>query len=223
MKQKIETPETKPKENPLLKLDPDEVKSKLAEFQEALKDEKFKGIDIYKAIGLEKPVEVDPDAEAKKVKIETLTKTYKESVDALKELGVDLTPKPEESKMSEADKIINERIEKQGQAKFAEQKTDLLKLDPDYPIEVIEKLDLPIEEKLTVMAAQKEITQRNVDSIKKVKDELDVVVKERDEVKMGAPAKEKEDKTGKEKVDEQIAKFGLEVEKPEEPKKEDKK
>ena len=222
MKQTTEPPKTKPEENPLTKLSPEEVESKLAQFQEALKDNKFKGIDIYKAIGLEKPVEVNPEDEAKKVKIESLTKTYNESIDALKELGVDLTPKPEESKMSEADKIISERLEKQGQAKFAEQKSDLLKQDPDYPIEIIEKLKLPIEDKLVIMAAQKEITQRNVDAIKTVKDELDVVVKERDDIKIGAPAEEKGDKTGADIVKEQAAKFGLKVEEPEKKKTEDK-
>ena len=221
MKQKIEPPKTETKDNPLTKLSPEEVESKLAEFQEALKDEKFKGVDIYKAIGLERPVEVKPEDEAKKVEIESLTKTYKDSVDALKKLGVDIEPK-QESKMSEADKIINERLEKQGQAKFAEQKSDLLKIDPDYPIEVIEKLDLPIEEKLVVMATQKEITQRNVDAIKTIKGELDVVVKEREDIKMGAPAKD-DDKTGKDKVSEQAAKFGLKVEEPEKTNPEDKK
>ena len=214
MKQTIEPPKakTQPDGKPLTELTKEEVETKLAEFQEALKDKKFEGIDVYKAIGLERPTQVDPDAEAKKAKIEALTKTYDEAVDALKELGVDKTPKPEASKMSEADKIIAERLEKQGQAKFTEQKSDLLKMDPDYPIEIIEKIDLPIEEKLVVMAAQKEITQRNIDSIKKIKDELDVVVKERDEVKMGAPAEEAKDKTGEEKVKEQMAKFGLKEE-----------
>ena len=74
-----------------------------------------------------------------------------------------------------------------------------------------------------MIPAQKEITQRNVDSIETVKDELDVVVKEREDLKIGAPAENKQDKTGSDKVKDQAAKFGLELEKPEkEKKKEDK-
>ena len=215
MKQKIEPPKTEaPKDKPLTELTPEEVETKLADFQEALKDKKFEGIDIYKAIGLEKPPEVNPDEEAKKVKIEDLTKTYNDTVNSLKELGVDLTPKPEASKMSEADKEIAKKVEKQGQAKFAEQKSELLKIDEDYPIEEIENLDLPVEEKLVVMAVQKEITQRNIDAIKKIKDELDNVVREQSEVKMGAPAQEK---TGADKVKAAMAKFGLKEEVTDEP------
>ena len=62
------------------------------------------------------------------------------------------------------------------------------------------------------MATQKVITERNIDAVKKIKDELDVVVKEREEIKMGAPAEEKKGTTGAEKVSEQMAKFGLKEE-----------
>ena len=110
--------------------------------------------------------------------------------------------------MSEADLIIVDRLEKISQAKFSEQKTDLLKSDKDFPIDVIEKLDIPIESRVTVMAAMKEVASRNTESTEKLQKEIDAKDAQLKDSKLSAP-ESSDPKDGASRVKDMAAKFGL--------------
>jgi hypothetical protein len=203
---KQEPPQTIQQEKKLEELSVEEFSEKIASFQEALKLDKFKNIDIYEKLGLEKPsknTDVDPKL------AEDLTNKYNDIVGQMTKLGIEI---PTQVKMSETERAIAERVEKHAQAKFSEQKQDVLKIDPDFPVDIIEKLKISTDDKIVMMSAFREVAERNQAAIKKVKTELDVVSSELKEVKMRAPAEEKKDRTGKEIVESKMKEWGLPIE-----------
>lgn len=200
---KIETPQTVQPEKSLDELSKEEVSQKLASFKEIL--DKHKDIDVYELLGLEKPSknsEVDPKL------AEDLTNKYNDIVSQMREAGV---PIPKEAKMSEAERAINERLEKQAKAKFMEQKTEVLKIDKDFPVDVIEKADTSIDDKVTLMAIAREVASRNAEAISKLQKELDTVSAELKDAKLRAPEEEKKEKTGEEILKSKMKQFGLEL------------
>lgn len=209
---KQEPPITKEETKKLADLTVEDMTSKLAEIQEALlNNPTFKDIDQYKALGLTKPEEK---------KEETKKQINQEAIDRLLPIldktRVELTEAgyefPTVSKMSDGEKALHEKLEVIAVAKFAEQKADILKIDPDYPVKEIEDLNISTESKISVMTANKAIAERNVDAVKKVKSELDTTVTELKEVKLSSPKEPEKDSTGESKVNEQLAKFGMKVE-----------
>ena len=214
---KQETPEVK-KENPYLKLDETGIKTELAKFSEALKSDTAKNLDIADILGIKKsetpkdvttdstPKPKEPSLDAEQIK--RWTPIYENAKDALVEAGFKFeATEPLTSKMSEAEKAVGERITKIATAKFSEQKTDLLKTDKDFPVEIIEKLDIPIEDKVIIMSSMKEVTSRNSEAVAKVQKELDVASKSLDETKILVP-KPEEKNDGAKKVAELASKMG---------------
>lgn len=209
---KQEPPITKEDTKKLADLNVEEMTSKLAEIQEALlNNPTFEKIDQYKALGLTKPEE-KKDENKKQINQEAIDRL----LPILDKTRVELTEAgyefPTVSKMSEGEKALHEKLEVIAVAKFAEQKSDILKIDPDYPVKEIEDLKIPTESKIAVMNASKEIAERNVEAVKKVKSELDTTVTELKEVKLSSPKEPEKDSTGESKVNEQLAKFGMKVE-----------
>lgn len=210
---KQEPPKVETDAEKLSKLSADEMKSELAKFQEALKSDTFKDLNTYEAIGLEEP-KPEPSKEEKdeatnKATIERLLPAYTKSREELIKAGYDLSEK--ETKMSDGEKEIHERLEKQALAKFAEQKSEVLKIDPDYPVKDIEDLPISTDDKVAIMTSQKAIAERNTEAVKKVQEELTKTSGELKEVKMSAPGEEdKPAPDGEGKIKEALAKMGAE-------------
>lgn len=216
---KQEPPETV-KDNPYTKLDSDGIKAELAKFSEALKSDVAKDIDILKELKVEAPkLDEDPkkdipnEAPKPEKKIDTdaiksWTPIYENAKEALLEAGFKFeSTEPQTSKMSEAEKAVGERITKIATAKFSEQKTDLLKDDKDFPVEIIEKLDVPIEDRVIIMASMKEIVSRNSEAVAKVQKELDVASKSLEEAQIHVPKLE-EKKDGSNRLASIASKMG---------------
>ena len=213
---KQETPKTETKDKKLSELSKEEMTSKLAEFQEALKSDTFKDIDQYKALGLERAdktiIERDMKTQVKNEEaIKRLLPIFDKTKVELIEAGYEFKS---ETKMSEGEIKIHEEVEKLSLAKFAEQKAEVLKIDPDYPVKEIEDLKIPTGDKVAVMTVNKTIAERNVEAIAKGKKEFDTLTSELKEVKLAAPADPKKDVTGESIVNETLAKFGMKVEEP---------
>lgn len=210
---KQEPPVTKEETKKLADLTAEEMTSKLAEIQEALlNNPTFKDIDKFKALGVEKPEEKKEETTKKQINQEAIDRL----LPILDKTRVELTEAgyefPTVSKMSDGEKALHEKLEVIAVAKFAEQKADILKIDPDYPVKEIEDMNIPTESKISVMTANKAIAERNVEAVKKVKSELDTTVTELKEVKLSSPKEPEKDSTGESKVNEQLAKFGMKVE-----------
>lgn len=192
----------------LSKMSAEELQGQLAKFKEVLSSDTFKDkVDVHEALGLEKPVGA-PKEDINKDKINELLPKYEQMRADLTEAGY----KFEESKMSEAEKRAQERITKFAEAKFAEQKQDILKADKDFPVDLLEKADVDIDGKIALATAAKELVSRNSESIDKLKKELDNANSQLKEAKMMAPKPEAKDETGASKVKSVAAKFGVKYE-----------
>ncbi len=208
------------KDNPYSKLDTDGLKKELAKFSEALKSDVAKDIDILKELKIDAP-KLDPDPKAnikneapkseKKLDtdaIKSWTPIYENAKEALLEAGFKFEKaEPETSKMSEANQLVEKRITKIATAKFSEQKTGLLKVDKDFPVEIIEKLDIPVEDRVTIMASMNEVVSRNSEAVAKVQKELDVASKSLEEAQIHVPKLE-EKKDGANRIAEIASKMG---------------
>lgn len=181
--------------------------AKLEAFKEALKtDDTLKTLDLVKEFDIKLP---DPTPVDKAVKnqeeIQSKLQEYEKTRGELAELGHKFET---QSQMSESEKIIYDKVEKNSQVNLSEAIDDLVKLDADSPHEIISKMSIPTEEKVIVAKAFKEMASRNSEAVKKIKDELDTAAAELKDAKLSAPQKV-EDKTGKDKVDEQMSKMGM--------------
>lgn len=187
-------------EKKLEELTKEEMVERLASFKEVLKQDKFKDIDLQSIFGVtSKNTGVDPNL------AQELINKYNDVVKQMNQLGI---PVPKEVKMSEAERALAERIEKQAVAKFTEQRQEVLKLDPDFPIDIIDKLDVSTDDKIVLMSACRQVVQRNNEAIDKIRKELDNVNAQLKEVKMRAP-QEPKDTESAETVDKYLKEFGL--------------
>ena len=205
-------PEVKNSEMDYSKLDMEGMKEHIAKFQEALKSDQFKEIDLAKSLGVKAPEAPAVNVEEQRVKQETIDRVLPAFTQAKEEL-ITAGFSFKEAKMSEAEKDIYERLEQQAQAKFSEQKIELSKIDDDFDASIIESIDAPTEAKIQFAIAQRNVLSKNQEAVEKIKDELTKVTKELEEVKMSSPSEEtKEPATGESIVSKSIAKFGLDVE-----------
>lgn len=200
---KTETPEKKTEVVDFSKLDSN---AKLEMFKEALKSDDFKNIDLAKELDIKAPEPIKDETNKNDEAIAKLLPSYEETRGKLIELGHKFE---KESKMSEIEKTIIDRLEKQSQAKLSDQIVDLVKLDADFPSDIVKNMEIPTEDKLIVAAGMKELVIRNTDAIKKVQTELDTAATELKDAKLASPLKEKEDRTGAEKVDSMMSEFGM--------------
>ena len=200
------------KDNPFAKLDAEGLKNTLAQFQEALKGDAGKDIDLAKTLGIETKAPDTPVPSKNEAAIRKWIPIFENAKEALTDAGYkfDIT-EPKTAKMSEAEKAVNERLETLAQAKFSELNSEILKIDKDFPVEIVSKLSTPTEHKVLILSAFKEVASRNQDAVLKVQKELDTAKKQiEDNAKFSTPGKEKE-QTGSEKVDQYMAKMGMTV------------
>jgi len=189
----------------------------VAKFQEAMKIDK--DFDAAKSLGINSTpaaivTEPAKGNDAKTVEeVDKLKKIASFALDTLKnEHGIDLTATPVQSKMSEAEQAISAKVEKMALAKFGEQLSEIQKIDPDFPVTELKNLEVPTEAKIQLAETIRNITQRNVNAVSKVKTELDKITSELTETKAKVP---KDDtpatKDGNTRVHEAAAKFGLDL------------
>jgi aspartate carbamoyltransferase regulatory subunit len=188
----------------------------VAKFQEAMKIDK--DFDAAKSLGIIAPTAIVPDtlksSDVKTVEeIDKLKKIASFALDTLKnEHGIDLTATPVQSKMSEAEQAISAKVEKMALAKFGEQLSEIQKIDPDFPVTELKSLEVPTEAKIQLAETIRNITQRNVNAVSKVKSELDKITSELTETKAKVPKSDTPDtKDGNTRVHEAAAKFGLDL------------
>jgi aspartate carbamoyltransferase regulatory subunit len=188
----------------------------VAKFQEAMKIDK--DFDAAKSLGIIALTAIVPDTlkstDAKTVEeVDKLKKIASFALDTLKnEHGIDLTATPVQSKMSEAEQAISAKVEKMALAKFGEQLSEIQKIDPDFPVTELKSLEVPTEAKIQLAETIRNITQRNVNAVSKVKTELDKITSELTETKAKIPVSDTpETKDGNTKVHEAAAKFGLDL------------
>jgi aspartate carbamoyltransferase regulatory subunit len=188
----------------------------VAKFQEAMKIDK--DFDAAKSLGIITPTAIVPDTlkstDAKTVEeVDKLKKIASFALDTLKnEHGIDLTATPVQSKMSEAEQAISAKVEKMALAKFGEQLSEIQKIDPDFPVTELKSLEVPTEAKIQLAETIRNITQRNVNAVSKVKTELDKITSELTETKAKVPKSDTPDtKDGNTRVHEAAAKFGLDL------------
>jgi aspartate carbamoyltransferase regulatory subunit len=188
----------------------------VAKFQEAMKIDK--DFDAAKSLGIIALTAIVPDTlkstDAKTVEeVDKLKKIASFALDTLKnEHGIDLTATPVQSKMSEAEQAISAKVEKMALAKFGEQLSEIQKIDPDFPVTELKSLEVPTEAKIQLAETIRNITQRNVNAVSKVKTELDKITSELTETKAKVPKSDTPDtKDGNTRVHEAAAKFGLDL------------
>ena len=180
--------------------------AKLEVFKEALKGDDLKDTNLIKELDIKLPEPKAPEKISKnEEEIKRLLDVHEKTRDQLLELGHKFEEK--KTKMSEAETIIYDKIEKNSQANLSEAIDALVKIDPDSPHEIVSKMSIPTEEKVIVAKAFKEMATRNQEAVKKIKDELDTAASELKDAKLSAPKKE-EDKTGKDIVDQALSKMG---------------
>jgi hypothetical protein len=203
MTQKLDPPATdKPEVVDFSKLSGPE---KITAFKEALKSDDLKNVDLYDTLGLDKPAVETPSMN--KEVIEKLLPEYESTRAKLAEAGY----KFEEAKMSAVEQKFADKIEKQSQAKFAEQRTDILKIDADFPVDSVANMSIPTEDKVTVMATMREIAVRNQESVSGLKTELDTATAELKEAKLAAPDTDKTDeRAGEDIVNAKFSQYGWE-------------
>lgn len=176
---------------------------------------KTSGEDPYKLLGIEAP----KPAESKTPKsnpqeVEKLKEIASFAIQSLKEEhGIDIMAKPEDvktSKMSEYEAIVDKKIEKVTLAKFAEQIRNLKKTSPDFPVEAIEKLDIPADAKVEVATALQSVVDTYSSAISKMQGELDAATKNFEEIQTRVPQEPKEDnRSGKDRLVESMSKMGM--------------
>jgi len=106
MTQKLEPPKTDKDTKTVIDFSKLSKEEKIAAFKEAYKADEFKGTDLYNELGLEKPVE---KKSINREVIEKLLPQYQEIGSKLAEAGYKL----EKAAMSDSEKLIHEKIEKQ--------------------------------------------------------------------------------------------------------------
>lgn len=178
--------------------------AKLAAFIEATKGDDFKDVDLVKELNIKLPEPKVIDTASKNEEaIAKLIPKYEKTRGELVELGHKFETT---SQMSEAEKVIYDKIEKQSQASLSEKVADLIKIDADFPSEeVLSKMSIATEDKLVVASAFKEMIVRNSEAVSKIKKELDTAVAELKTAKLASPAKPENDKSGADIVDSKMS------------------
>lgn len=189
-----------------------DIAAKLQMFKEVTQTDEFKKekIDLAKELSIEAP-KPEPVVDIAVKNAEAIEKKLKEHEKTRSEL-LELGHKFDTSaKLSEAEQIIYDKIEKNSQAKLSESVTELIKLDADFPSEeILSKMSISTEDKLVVAAGYKEMIVRNSEAVLKIKKELDGATSELKDAKLASPTEE-EDKSGEERVSAMMEKLEIEL------------
>jgi hypothetical protein len=205
-----ETPEIKidTQVNPYLKNNSEELSSQLAQLKEALASEAGKDINAADLLGLslEAPV-IESKNTLDADEVTRLQEVIKFSTEKLTDAGID-TSAPIVTKMSEVEKQLSEKQEKMALAKFGEQLTELVALDENLDVELIRSLNMETEDKVIVASLVKTVVTPYKHSISKLSVELESANKQA-EINANFSGPKAEEATGKSKVAEARAAFGM--------------
>ena len=199
-----ETPETS---NKYLEFESDDLKNEATLIKEALVASK---VDLHSAFGLEKTeVQVDntePIAAAQIIHIATGKK--------IEELGGEITSKQSSVEQTPAEKQVYAELEKLHASSLSAKTQEVLKLDPDFPVDVVKEANIPTADKVSLMSAMTTVAARQSEAINRVKSEVASQEKESEETaKFSAPTEEatKEDdpEAGAKYLAALQAKFGI--------------
>ena len=183
-----ETPETS---NKYLEFESDDLKNEATLIKEALVASK---VDLHSAFGLEKTV----IATGKKIE----------------ELGGEITSKQSSVEQTPAEKQVYAELEKLHASSLSAKTQEVLKLDPDFPVDVVKEANIPTADKVSLMSAMTTVAARQSEAINRVKSEVASQEKESEETaKFSAPTEEatKEDdpEAGAKYLAALQAKFGI--------------
>ncbi len=181
-KTNVEAPETN---NKYLEFESDDLKNEATLIKEALVASK---VDIHSVFGLEKSeVQVD-NTEA----IKALQKIHIATGVKIEELGGEITSKQSESiQQSPAEKQVYAELEKLHSSSLSAKTAEVLKIDPDFPVDVVKEANIPTAEKVSLMSALTSVAARQVEAINRVKSEVTAQEDESIETtKFSAPVEE---------------------------------
>ena len=199
-----ETPETS---NKYLEFESDDLKNEATLIKEALVASK---VDLHSAFGLEKTeVQVD-NTEA----IAALQKIHIATGKKIEELGGEITSKQSSVEQPPAEKQVYAELEKLHASSLSAKTQEVLKLDPDFPVDVVKEANIPTADKVSLMSAMTTVAARQSEAINRVKSEVASQEKESEETaKFSAPTEEatKEDdpEAGAKYLAALQAKFGI--------------
>ena len=199
-----ETPETS---NKYLEFESDDLKNEATLIKEALVASK---VDLHSAFGLEKTeVQVD-NTEA----IAALQKIHIATGKKIEELGGEITSKQSSVEQTPAEKQVYAELEKLHASSLSAKTQEVLKLDPDFPVDVVKEANIPTADKVSLMSAMTTVAARQSEAINRVKSEVASQEKESEETaKFSAPTEEatKEDapEAGAKYLAALQAKFGI--------------
>ncbi len=181
-KTNVEAPETN---NKYLEFESDDLKNEATLIKEALVASK---VDIHSVFGLEKSeVQVD-NTEA----IKALQKIHIATGVKIEELGGEITSKQSESvQQSPAEKQVYAELEKLHSSSLSAKTAEVLKIDPDFPVDVVKEANIPTADKVSLMSAMTTVAARQVEAINRVKSEVASQETETEETaKFSAPTEE---------------------------------
>lgn len=201
-----ETPEI---QNKYLDLEKDDLKNEAALIKEALVAAK---VDLHSQFGLAKSeVKVDNTdgiAALQKIHIATAKK--------IEELGGEIKSVQSAPEPTPAEKKVYVELEKLHTSQLSAKTQEVLKVDPDFPVDVVKEANIPTADKVSLMSAMTSVAARQAEAIDRVKSE--VKAQENDEqetAKFSAPTEEKVEENadaGKEYLEKLQAKFGIKTE-----------
>lgn len=181
-KTNVEAPETS---NKYLEFESDDLKNEATLIKEALVASK---VDLHSAFGLEQTeVKVD-NTEA----IKALQKIHIATAVKIEELGGEITSKQSDSEtQTPAEKKVYAELEKLHSSQLSAKVTEVLKIDPDFPVDVVKEANIPTADKVSLMSAMTTVAARQVEAINRVKSEVTAQEKESEETaKFSTPTEE---------------------------------
>jgi|GEM_PF-4855651 len=187
-------------------LKPDELKEKFTLFREAAEKS---GIDLAKELGVKTETTTETSKKLDESSISKFKDMYAFSRKVLEENGIktdETKIDPVDAKFAEYTKTIDEKLERQAEAKFGDQVKNVTSIDKDFPIDSIKTLDIPWDKKVQVMNAMVDVATKTQKSISKLREELDNATKGLEDAKKYAPAPKETGKTGKDKILDAISK-----------------
>ena len=194
-------------ENKYLDLEKDDLTNEAALIKEALVASKA---DLHTVFGLEQAeVKVD-NSDA----IKTLTQIHIATGKKIEELGGEITSKQSSVEQTPAEKQVYAELEKLHASSLSAKTQEVLKLDPDFPVDVVKEANIPTADKVSLMSAMTTVAARQSEAINRVKSEVASQEKESEETaKFSAPTEEatKEDdpEAGAKYLAALQAKFGI--------------
>ena len=200
-------------ENKYLNLEKDDLTNEAALIKEALVASKA---DLHTVFGLEQAeVKVD-NSEA----IKSLSQIHLATGKQIEELGGEIkSVQSTATEQTPAEKKVYAELEKLHASSLSVKTQEVLKIDPDFPVDVVKEANIPTSEKVSVMSAMATVAARQIEAINRVKSEVKTQeVEEQETAKFSTPTEEKVEASeedvnaGKNYIESLQAKFGIKTE-----------